>query len=134
MSLSSFDTDGQGDQAIAHLHYFSGGGDWYITEKDREGEVEQAFGYAILHGDLINAEYGYIPITELVDTGVGAELDFHFKPTPMAQIKQALETALALDPDLADVVLHLHESQDEYIHYGREYFGWALYLLSPVEV
>jgi len=87
----TYQQDGKGDEAIAHLHYFLGDCHWYITEKDREGEVEQAFGYAILHGDLINAEYGYIPITEIVDTGVGAELDFHFKPTPMAQIKQALE-------------------------------------------
>lgn len=33
-------------------------------------------------------------------------------------------------PDLPDVRAHLHESQDEYMRYGREYFGWALYLLS----
>jgi SAM-dependent methyltransferase len=34
-------------------------------------------------------------------------------------------------PDLPDVAAHLHESQDEYMRYGREYFGWALYLFSP---
>jgi SAM-dependent methyltransferase len=33
--------------------------------------------------------------------------------------------------NLPDVIQHLHESQDEYIRFGREYFGWALYLLSP---
>lgn len=32
---SSYETDGQGMAAIAHLHYFGGPGDWYITEKDR---------------------------------------------------------------------------------------------------
>lgn len=36
-------------------------------------------------------------------------------------------------PDLPDVVQHLHESQDEYMRLGREYFGWALYLLCPFE-
>ncbi len=36
-------------------------------------------------------------------------------------------------PDLPDVVQHLHESQDEYMRFGREYFGWALYLLCPFE-
>jgi precorrin-6B methylase 2 len=36
-------------------------------------------------------------------------------------------------PDLPQVVQHLHESQDEYFGYGREYFGWALYLLSPMK-
>jgi SAM-dependent methyltransferase len=34
-------------------------------------------------------------------------------------------------PDLPQVIEHLHESQDEYFRYGREYFGWALYLLQP---
>jgi len=34
-------------------------------------------------------------------------------------------------PDLSDVLAHLHESQDEYMRFGREYFGWALYLLGP---
>lgn len=32
----TYETDGQGGAAIAHLHYFSGGGDWYITEKGTE--------------------------------------------------------------------------------------------------
>lgn len=36
-------------------------------------------------------------------------------------------------PGLPDVVQRLHESQDEYFRFGREYFGWALYLLSPVK-
>ncbi len=34
-------------------------------------------------------------------------------------------------PDRADVLRHLHESQDEYVRYGREYLGWALYVLKP---
>jgi ubiquinone/menaquinone biosynthesis C-methylase UbiE len=36
-------------------------------------------------------------------------------------------------PNLQEVIDHLHESQDEYFRYGREYFGWALYLLNPVK-
>jgi ubiquinone/menaquinone biosynthesis C-methylase UbiE len=35
-------------------------------------------------------------------------------------------------PDLPQVVQYLHESQEEYFQYGREYFGWALYLLSRI--
>ena len=32
----SYETDGQGDAAVAHLHYFAGGSaNWYITEKDK---------------------------------------------------------------------------------------------------
>lgn len=30
-----------------------------------------------------------------------------------------------------DVIQHLHESQEEYLRYGREYLGWALYVLRP---
>lgn len=78
-------TDGQGDSAIAQLHYFLGGSDWYITEKDIDGGVMQAFGLAILNGDAECAEYGYISITELVQHG--AELDLHFQPKPMHEVK-----------------------------------------------
>ena len=33
-------------------------------------------------------------------------------------------------PERQDVIKHLHESQDEYLRYGRKYFGWALYVLT----
>jgi ubiquinone/menaquinone biosynthesis C-methylase UbiE len=36
-------------------------------------------------------------------------------------------------PDLSQVIEHLHESQEEYFSFGREYFGWALYLLDPLQ-
>ena len=34
-------------------------------------------------------------------------------------------------PDKQEVIDHLHESQDEYFHYGREYYGWAVFILVP---
>ena len=44
------------------LHFFIGGCDWYIAEYDGE---DLFFGFAILNGDLINAEWGcLIPRTE----------------------------------------------------------------------
>lgn len=78
-------------EKIVHLHYFYGGSDWYIVEKDKGNDTDdleaglevggqyQAFGYVILNGDLINSEWGYIPIKELIDTDI-VELDFHFTP------------------------------------------------------
>ena len=79
---------------IAYLHYFFGGSDWYIVEKDMEGEVDQAWGFACLNGDMMNAEYGYISIAELVDLklqfGLTVDLDFHFQPTRMSLVKQGL--------------------------------------------
>lgn len=79
---------GRGDRAIAHLHYFSRGSDWYITELDSDDDGEgqhQAYGLAILNGDWQNAEVGYISIVELV--AHGAELDLHFEPRTLAAIK-----------------------------------------------
>ena len=34
-------------------------------------------------------------------------------------------------PERQQVIDHLHESQEEYVRYGRMYFGWALYVLVP---
>jgi hypothetical protein len=77
--------DGMGDAAVAHLHYFLGGSDWYITEKDMQGGVQQAFGFAILNGDIVCAEIGYISIDELVRHG--AELDLYWLPATLGDIK-----------------------------------------------
>ena len=47
---------------IIWLHFFIGGCDWYIAEYDGE---DLFFGFAILNGDLINAEWGYVSFSEL---------------------------------------------------------------------
>jgi len=81
----TYDQDGKGDAAIAHLHYFIGGSDFYIIEKDVEGEVEQATGYASINGG--DFELGYISIREIVEAG--AELDLHWTPAPISQVTQS---------------------------------------------
>lgn len=73
----TYDTREQSNP-VATLHYFYGGSDWYITEKDFEDDVTQAYGWAILNGDYQYAESGYICISELIALNV--ELDLHFKP------------------------------------------------------
>ena len=73
------------DDPIAYLHYFTGGFNWYISEKDMLPEQHQAYGLA----DMGYPEYGYIPITELIENNV--ELDLHFKPESMKVLKQRLE-------------------------------------------
>lgn len=82
----TYEQDGLGDDAIIHLHYFSNGCDWYITEKDMEGGVLQAYGFGILHDDLYNAEMGYISISEIVKHG--AEMDFHFNKKTVGELKK----------------------------------------------
>jgi hypothetical protein len=79
----TYKTDGQGDDAIVHLHYFRGNMDWYITEKDMGDEQIQAFGLADL--GMGHPELGYISIEELVDNGI--ELDLYWTPKTLAEVK-----------------------------------------------
>ncbi len=77
----TYGTDGQGDQAVAYLHYFTGSCDWYITERDCQSEQRQAFGKADLG---YGGELGYISIVELLRCG--AELDLYWTPKKLAKI------------------------------------------------
>ena len=86
----TYTTDGQGKEAVAYLHYFIGGCDWWITEKDKGAEGDtpeqfqsQAFGMVDLG---YGAELGYISIPEL--RSVGAELDFYWTPKSLAMIEE----------------------------------------------
>lgn len=81
--------DGLGDEALVSLHYFIGGCDWWITEKDA-GSAEdspadfqsQAFGVADIG---YGPELGYISLPEILRSG--AELDLHFTPRPLRAVK-----------------------------------------------
>lgn len=83
----TYEQDGLGDQAVIWLHYFTGNCDWWITERDSDEDGDgqiQAFGLAnIGHG----AELGYISIVELIENG--AELDLHWAPKPIKEVKDA---------------------------------------------
>lgn len=79
----TYQTDGQGDEAIASLHYFIGGMDWYIIEKDMLPQQLQAFGLANLG---YGGELGYINIEEIVKHG--AELDLYWTPKTIKEIKK----------------------------------------------
>ncbi len=79
----TYEQDGKGEQAIVYLHYFLGGMDWHITERDCETEQLQAFGLADL--GMGCPELGYISIQEI--TSLGAELDLYWAPKTIAEIK-----------------------------------------------
>ena len=79
----TYEQDGKGDDAIVYLHYFKNNMDWYITEKDMEVEQIQAFGLADL--GMGSPELGYISIEEL--TEYGAELDLHWTPKTLREVK-----------------------------------------------
>jgi hypothetical protein len=77
----TYQTDGQGPDAIVHLHYFHGGMDWYITERDQEPEQSQAFGLANLG---YGGELGYISIAELIENNI--EIDLYWTPKKLSEI------------------------------------------------
>lgn len=78
---ATYETDGQGDNAVAFLHYFTPAGDFYIIERDQEDVQMQAFGLACSYEE----ELGYISIKELVEAG--AELDMYWTPKTLGLVK-----------------------------------------------
>ncbi|PWU21763.1 MAG: hypothetical protein C5B50_00995 [Verrucomicrobia bacterium] len=89
----NYEQDGLGDQAIAYLHYFAGScANWWITERDKgapEMAQSQAFGLADLFGD--GGELGYISIPEIL--AAGGELDFHFAPCSLREVRAKRHTS-----------------------------------------
>jgi len=81
---ATYASEAQGRAAVAHLHYFLGGADWWIVEKDSDpdnaGQI-QAFGIADLG---VGAELGYISIPEIL--ACGAELNFYYTAKTVAEI------------------------------------------------
>ena len=81
---TTYATESQGRAAVAQLHYFLGGADWWIVEKDIDpdnaGQI-QAFGIVDLG---MGPELGYISIPEIL--ACGAELDFYYTAQTVAEI------------------------------------------------
>jgi hypothetical protein len=75
--------DAFGYSAFAILHYFYGGTDIYITEKEKDSPY--AFSFTILNGDLQNAEWGSQSIDELTSIKP-MQLDLYFTPRPLHEI------------------------------------------------
>lgn len=78
---------------VLHLHYFLGGVDAWIVERDvgdttdqnGEGEQLQAFGkITVVGGGWGEAEWGYISIQELIEAGV--ELDLYWEPKTVKEM------------------------------------------------
>ena len=84
----TYEQDGLGDEAVAHLHYMveTPNGHtchWFITEKDMEEPQYQAFGLVLLHN--LPSELGYISLVEVCEID-NMRLDLDFKPTTLSQI------------------------------------------------
>jgi hypothetical protein len=74
-------------EKLIYLHLFIGGCDWYIAEYD--GDVV-FWEFAILNGDQFNAEWGYIPFSELkkikVKGGFEIDCEINWEPTRAVEI------------------------------------------------
>lgn len=80
---------------VLHLHYFGGGVDAWIVERDvgdtpdqnGEGPQLQAFGkITICGGGWEEAEWGYISIQELIENGI--ELDFYWEAKTVKEMER----------------------------------------------
>ncbi|MHB8315220.1 MAG: DUF3560 domain-containing protein [Acidithiobacillus ferrivorans] len=117
---ATYETDGVPDsERPVSLRYFgSNGAQWFILEKDRgdpanEGNgfpnQTQAFGLADL--GLGHPELGYISIPEI--TRAGAELDYHFAPRTLLEVKLEHYPDL-LPPEHRPVDLRKEQALQEY--------------------
>lgn len=82
-----------GDDAVAGIKFFnpSGSETWYVTEWDGEGLVRN---YCT---GTFEEEFGYLSLEELANVrgrfGIGIEIDMHFLPTPIREIKREIQEA-----------------------------------------
>jgi hypothetical protein len=130
--------DGLGDQAIVYLHYFMGGYDAWITEKDigdpddlPEEFQNQMFGFS-RYGLRDPSRLGYISLPE-IRSGV-VELDFHWTPTTVGDIRRSKEdrepvaasvTGPAANPAPAEITTRF--SKTAHGHQGETFIGrWRI--------
>ena len=76
-------------EKIIGMHFFIGGCDWYACEYTPEEKC--FFGFAILNGDLDNAEWGYCSLDELAILKVSfleVDRDLHFTPCKAIEIEK----------------------------------------------
>ena len=62
--------DTEVDDKIIHAHFYIGTSHWYVAEYDPDERI--FFGFAILAGDRMNAEWGYIPYDEMIAIRIDA--------------------------------------------------------------
>lgn len=101
---ATYQQNGKDKDAVAYLHYFIGGQDYWVTEKDMDGDgTLQAFGLSS-HGQT--AKLGYISIAYLTGHHEEfdpdclpetkhfpcVELDLGFKPQTLRDIKAIQKT------------------------------------------
>jgi len=75
-------------EKLIWLHFFIGGSDWYIAEYDGD---DLFWGYAILNGDYVNSEWGYISFSELKEIKIDGWLEIDCETEESWKIRKASE-------------------------------------------
>jgi len=73
---------------MIYLHFFIADTDWYVAEYDGD---DLFWGYAILNGDDINAEWGYISFSELKEIKIDEWLEVDCETEESWKIRKASE-------------------------------------------
>lgn len=83
-----YETEDQNDPVV-FVKLFIDGWTWLILEMSIDDDI--CFGYVI--SPFCNGELGYFSLSEIQEVkgslGIGVELDLHFKPQPLSQLKKA---------------------------------------------
>ena len=102
-----YETDDQGMEAVAHVHYFNASWDWYVTEYDPEHR--EAFGFVVSpitrEQMPYGGELGYFTIDELESVGKACpfdavERDLYFEPTTLKEIADEIGIEHAAPTDI----------------------------------
>lgn len=104
------------------IHYFIGSSDWYVCEVD---EDNVGFGYAILNGDIQNAEYGYIDLNEVttltLNGFIQTELDIYNNDSI------SMEHAIVEKyPELKEELLETEQQIENDNDYAVELADWII--------
>ena len=75
-------------EKLIYRHFFIGDSDWFICEFDGE---DLMWGFCILGGDLINAEWGYVSFNELKTIKINGWLEIDCEHEEYFPIQKALE-------------------------------------------
>ena len=78
-------------EITVHMKFFFAGSTWWIYEWDRE---DVFFGFAILNGDMICAEFGTVAFSELCEfslNGFEIDRDTSWVPTKIKDIPELMK-------------------------------------------
>ena len=72
---------------LIHLHFFIADCDWYVAEYE-EGMF---WGFVILNGDTVNAEWGYFGLEEMKEIKVNSWLEIDCETEDAWKVRKASE-------------------------------------------